>query len=315
MNPSELSSFLRQIATKIDNSQKPSVSRVASDIKKAIAALTVQASAQTVSVTVRDALKEQIHALLPSVFTDSYDTNPNGKGYSPGLISFGLQPVGWQSEGIIGGILVKLRFNPADFASESGPEGASADFVHSKGSITASMTITGGYYNKKSGGSVAEQGVSADLGTITVALKPNETIDDLIIDDPGLMVAGFKSIIKEIGSNPPDYAQSEGYKRKQNSPTTSPLSLLKWLSQNQRSDVGQSEIDALANAMSKRQESAIGPTKQNVVDFFRKRGWSINQAALEVPRLPKLKSPVWVESYLRCLLTNINVANVPTPGN
>lgn len=275
MEPDEVISHLRAIATAIDEAPEPSRVLVARALLRLLLA-----TDRTLSLSIRDAVRDQILQLVPGEFGgEYYDTNPQGKGFKKGYVSFGLDPNTWDSTGLIGGILFKLNYDPQQFSSEA-PEPTApgaAGFQHSKGSGSLiSLTLECGYYNKMIDGSYSH---GRPLGAVDVILDEKENIQDIEVKNPTELSEGIKELIQEISSDPPEHAQSAGLKKKHNVPTGSPKSLLKYLIQNQRSDVGQSEINGLARAMTDR----TGRPHQNVLDevtkFFRDRGWAINPNA------------------------------------
>jgi hypothetical protein len=232
-------------------------------------------------LTVRDSIFAEIRRLVPGEFgEDYYDTNPGGKGYKNGYISFALDPISWDTEGIIGGILFQCSYDPNSFKSESSGEDDVEWKGHTEGGGIIQIQMSGCYYNKQLGGGCAsreESGMSkpVSLGKIDVLIDVKEKVEDIKVDESAL-ASGVKSLIKEISSNPPDYAQSEKRKQKSKVPTGSPASLLKHLIQTGRSDVGKSELEGLARAMSARQERPVQNVLQEVTKFFQDRGWAIN---------------------------------------
>lgn len=272
MGPEEVVSHLRAIAMGIEKAQEPSRVLVARALFRILLA-----TDKTLSVAIRDAMGLEIGKLIPGEFGgEFYDTNPGGKGYKKGYVSFGLDPNTWESSGIIGGILFKMNYDPAQFSSEA-PESAvpgADEFKHSKGSgAIVSLTVECGYYNKLVDGSYSD---GKSLGSVDVMLNEKEGVESVEIKDPGTFRKGVSDLIQEIASNPPDYAQSEKRKQKNKSPTGSPKSLLNWLGQQQRSDVGKTELESLARSMAERKGQAYENVLDEVTKFFRGRGWAIN---------------------------------------
>lgn len=273
MEPDKLSLCLKRLASFLD---RGAVTREAA--ASAINGL-ILATDKSLALAVREALHAEIEKLMPGKF-ELYDTNPDGKGWRAGYVSFGLGPSQWKDEGIIGGVLIQADYNPKLFRSEA-PEPADPKFQHSQGGGILELTITGCYYNKLQGGGCDSDTAVGVVGLsgADVYVDDKESVFQIDIVDPGMMTAGLDKIIREISSNPPDYAQSEGRKRKSRAPTGSPQSLMAWLVQQNRSDVGQSEIDALANAQSAKSGKAVGNAKKDIADFFRSRQWPINPNA------------------------------------
>ncbi len=275
MGPDEVVTHLRAIASGIDGAHEPSRVLVA----KALLRLLL-ATDKTLSVAIRDSVANEIHKLVPGEFGgEFYDTNPGGKGYKKGYVSFGLDPNTWESAGIIGGILFRMSYDPAQFTSESPDPTApgAADFKHSKGAgALVSLTAECGYYNKLVDGSYSQE---RSLGAVDVLLNEKEGVESVEIKDPGTFKKGVSDLIQDISTNPPEHAQSTKLKKKNKSPTGSPGSLLKWLTQNQRSDVGQSEINGLAKSISDRTGRPMQNVTDEVTQYFRKRGWPVNPKA------------------------------------
>ncbi len=284
--PSDVSTLLRGLASSLDSTATPSRSKVASALSWVLASFDKKAyfefvaSDRTFSVTVRDRLVEEIQKLVPGEFSGQYDTNEAGKGFRPGYVSFGLKPATWENEGIIGGLLFRVSYDPSAFRSEttdvSGP-----DFSHSQGGAVLDLSVEVGYYNKKVDGSVETQGGTRQLSSVTVSVNEKEIVEEVEITDPSGFSNGIKSLIKEISSNPPDYAQSAKLKKKHVAPTGTPASLLKWLQQTGRSDVGQSELDALARAEGERTGKPFGQAMEVIKKFFQSRHWAINPNTLK----------------------------------
>jgi hypothetical protein len=272
MEPDSLSLLLRRLASSVEGG----MSRRA--VASAVASL-LFATDKSLALSVREALHGEIDKLLPGKFA-LYDTNAEGKGWRPGYVSFGLGPSQWKDEGIVGGILVGAEYDPSSFRSES--TGKPDDkFQHSQGGGIIELQVTGCYYNKLLGGGCdPETAVGVvGLGGVHVYVDAKESVFQIDIVDPGAMKTGLDSIIKDISSNPPDHAKSEKRKKGEQSPTGSPQSLLKWLGLQQRSDVGKSEIEALARAQSQKTGKGFGNAVADITKFFRDRGWSMNPSA------------------------------------
>lgn len=289
-----VSSLLRSIAAAIDASAAPSRSRTAS----AIACLLL-ATDKSLALTVRSSLVDEISSVVPGEFgVELYDTNPDGKGFREGYMSFGLDPNSWENDGIIGGILIQCTYNPSMFKSEE-PDAKHPSRPgwkgHSQSGGLIQMGVTACYYNKLRGGGCAvggagggaggEEGGSGgavsgpvSLGPVDVLVDAQEKVVDIQVD-AATMSRELKKIIADILANPPDYAQSEDRKRKSKSPTGSPQSLLKWLVANQRKEVNQSELEALARAMSLRSGGSYVQTLEKVTDFFTSRHWAVSPKA------------------------------------
>lgn len=272
MGPTELCDFLRQIASMIDASSQPSRRLVASAVYRLLLA-----TDESLALSIGEAIVSELNNLLPSVFDGKYDTSDRGKGFKEGYISFGMTPMEWRNAGLIGGILFRMNFDTADYKSEkpsSGPYGG-----HSKGVGAISLQTKICYYNKKLGGGCSgekEAGAERSLGIVDVLLDEQEGVQEVAISDAGAFKKSINDLIQEVIANPPEYAQSAGLKKKHDVPTGSPKSLLNWLIKNGRSDVGQSEIDALARAISTRTERPFEQLQREVKDFFRNSHWAIN---------------------------------------
>jgi len=270
MEPGELVTHLRAISSAIDDAQEPSRTLVARAVLRLLLA-----TDKSLALSIRDAVFNEISKLVPGEFGgEYYDTNPGGKGYKKGYVSFGLDPQTWESAGIIGGILFKMNYDPSQFASEA-PEPTAPeakDFKHSKGGGVVQLDVQCGYYNKLIDGSYS---LERALGKIDVLIKPDEGVDTTEVKDPATFAKGIQDLIQEIAADPPEHAQSTKLKKKYNAPTGSPQSLLKWLLQNHRSDVTQGELNALARAISGKSGRGFQQVLEEVTDFFRKRKWAI----------------------------------------
>ena len=271
MEPGEIVSHLRAISSAIEEAQEPSRVLVARSLLRLLLA-----TDKSLSITIRDSLSNEINKLVPGEFGgEFYDTNPGGKGYKKGYVSFGLDPQTWESAGIIGGILFKMTYDPAQFSSEA-PEPTAPEskgFKHSKGGGVVQLEVQCGYYNKLIDGSYS---MERSLGKVDVLITPQEGVDTIEIKDPSTFAKGIQDLIQEIASDPPEHAQSTKLKKKYNAPTGSPQSLLKWLLQNHRSDVTEGELNALARAMSGKSGRGFQQVLEEVTDFFRKRKWAVN---------------------------------------
>jgi len=272
MEPDSLSLCLRRLAFSLEHGMGR---RAAAS---ALASL-IFATDKSLALSVREALHAEIEKLLPGKFA-LYDTNAEGKGWRPGYVSFGLGPSQWKDEGIIGGILVQAKYDPASFRSESTGK-PDPKFQHSQGGGILELQVTCCYYNKlRGGGCDPEVAVGVvDLGGVHVYVDAKESVFQIDVVDPGMMKSGLEAVIKDISSHPPDYAQSEERKKRDQTPTGSPQSLLKWLNLQKRSDVGQSEIDALARAQAAKTGKAVGNAVADITKFFRDRGWPVNPSA------------------------------------
>jgi hypothetical protein len=270
MEPGELASHLRAISAAIDDAQEPSRVLVARAVLRLLLA-----TDKSLALSIRDAVVNEIVKLVPGEFGgELYDTNPGGKGFKKGYVSFGLDPQTWEGAGIIGGILFKMNYDASQFSSEA-PEPTAPeakDFKHSKGGGVVQLDVQCGYYNKLIDGSYS---LERSLGKIDVLINPQEGVDTIEIKDPGAFASSVQDLIQEISSNPPEHAQSTKLKKKYNAPTGSPQSLLKWLLQNHRTDVTQGELNALAKAMSGKTGRGYQQVLEEVTDFFRKRKWAI----------------------------------------
>jgi hypothetical protein len=275
MTPSEVSASLLQLASYIEVSRSPSLSFLASRL-----AVTLLATDRTLSESVGKALAEKVAKLMPTEFDGStYDTSDRGKGFKGGYISWAMDPNTWEAAGIIGGILFSCAYDPSEFSSEAPEEGAQGSEEwkgHSKGGAAITLNVECGYYNKRYGGGVQDR---IPLGTCTVLLDAREKITEADIDDPETFKAGVAGLIRKINDSPPDEAVSEGRRRKALPPSTSPASLLRWLEKNNRTDVSRSEINELVKSVSERTDKAPGTVLEKVNQFFRSRGWPINERA------------------------------------
>ena len=130
------------------------------------------------------------------------------------------------------------------------------------------MNLEVGYYNKTSEGSYSD---AHQLGAVTVIFDANENVTDFEFTDSANIVGGIKGLIQDIEQDPPAVAQSAAFKKRSRPPTTSPAALLKYLNKTNRQEVGQSEIEALARAMTDRSGAVYQMVFQQVKEFFTKR--------------------------------------------
>ncbi len=258
-----MSARLSRIASYISGSPAPSLSVVASRL-----AAILMATDRTLSEAIGKRLADQVSKLMPSEFDGStYDTSDRGKGFKDGYISWGMKPTTWEAADLIGGILFKGTYDPEEFSSEA-PEDGAEWTGHSKGEAAVTLNVEAGYYNKRFAGGVQE---TIPLGTCTVLLDAKEQIMEAEIDDPSAFKDGVMGLVQKISSSPPDEALSEGRKRKNLPPTASPAALMKWLNQNNRTEVNRSEINALVKNISEGTGRAPGTVLEEVNNFFRKR--------------------------------------------
>ena len=263
-SPDSISESLERIASYIDASDRVSLSRVKSAILRILIA-----TDRSLALTVRNLLVENIQRLVPGEFEEQlYDTNPEGKGFRPGYVSFAFKPVTWDNADIIGGMLFRCTYDSDLFRSES-PEKPDTNWKgHSKGGAILDMNLEVGYYNKTSEGSYSD---AHQLGAVTVIFDANENVTDFEFTDSAAIVSGIKGLIQDIEQDPPAVAQSVAFKKRSRPPTTSPAALLKFLNKTNRQEVGQSEIEALARAMADRSGAAYQMVFQQVKEFFTKR--------------------------------------------
>lgn len=273
--PDGIASELRRIAAKIDNSRQPSAELVEASLRtvlssvRRIALHRLMSSDRTLALTIRDALQEEINKLLPSHFVGSWDTSEAGKGFKSGYVSFGLRPSAWEGSGIIGGVLVRAKYDPDQFRSESS-DSEDPDFSHSSGGDVIELSVDACYYNHKKEGGVENQNVIANLGIVEVAIDAKEKLVDLIIVNPGDFVSGIREIVDTISHDPPDYAKSKS-KKQSYSPTVNAKTLRRWLVENNRTDVGLSELQETArnisNITGKAYSNALEDLKRDLRDF------------------------------------------------
>ena len=272
MNPEQLAEYLRHVANGIDLSAKPSISKLKADLKYAIVA-----TDKSIALEIRDAIVQQIISILPAEFEGNlFDTNPEGKGFRAGYVSFGLDPISWDSIGIIGGILFKGTYDPKEFKSES-PQSSgypTKPFKHSKGGGIFDVEIEAGYNNKKVDGSYQKERF---LSSFVISVDDQEKITEIEVVDPQSVKSGIQDLIKDILSNPPEAAQSASLKRKNLPPTASPKTLQRWLNQQERGEVFLSELTALSRSISDRLERPFGQVLEEMKMYFRRSGFPIDE--------------------------------------
>lgn len=263
-NPDDISSALRKIASYIDISKNVSLSTIKNVIVRVLIA-----TDRSLAFTIRNLLIENIQKLIPGEFEETlYDTNPEGKGFRPGYVSFAFKPVTWGNADIIGGMLFKCIYDSNLFRSELSEKPDPNWKGHSKGGAILDMNLEVGYYNKTSEGSY---GNAHQLGAVTIIFDANENITDFEFINTAHIVSGIKELIQNIEQDPPAVAQSAAFKKRSRPPTTSPIALLKFLNKTNRQEVGKSEIESLARAMTDRSGAAYQMVLQQVKEFFTKR--------------------------------------------
>ena len=279
MNPDELSFYLRSIASDISSS--PNFRQTKSRLAYAILA-----TDKSLAYTIRDVLFEKIRQAVPGEFGgEYYDTKLEGKGYKSGYISFGLDPMSWEKEGIVGGILIQCNYDKNEFKSEE-PEIGSSDSQswggHSQGGGIVVLDVTACYYNKLLGGGCAKiSDPDIDLGPVHVGkieflIDAREKVIESNVIDPSAMTSALRNLIKTVSSSAPEEVKSSRRKKQESFPTGDEKSFLRWLVKNQRSDVNLSEIEALSRAMSARTETAYKNVLDRNLSFFRNRHWPVN---------------------------------------
>lgn len=284
MTPDKLSFHLRRLASFINSSESPSRSLVISAISRLLLA-----SSRTLGLTVRDALMSEIMKAVPGEFNadDYYDTNPAGKGFRDGYISFGIRPMSWADAGIIGGILIQCTYDPQDFKSEE-PEGIPEWKGHSGGGGLIELYTTACYYNKLLGGGCADThsgegegsgggAVSGakDIGDINILIDAKEKIVETQVES-SIISHEIKQIIADILSNPPAIGRGKEWQKKNLVPTGSAKALLQHIMNTGRRDVGKSDIDALSRAQAERGLGTFSQNLEKNMDFFRSRFIDVN---------------------------------------
>ena len=270
VTPEEIVDHLRSIAAALDSAKNPSRSLV-------LAAITglIMATDRSLSATIRDAIKDKIIEAVPSEFDSLYDTNPEGKGFKKGYMSFGLQPTSWVAKDLIGGILIHCQYNISEFTSESPGPGVQWQ-GHSKGGGILEFELSACYYNKRLGGGCDENAFSLqNLGNVVISFDAQENMDEIEVDMVAIST-GIKAIINEVLTNPPEAAKSSKSKKLSQPPTTSPKALLNWLYITGLAEAAQSEVEATARAMSERSGRPYEGVLNEVVKYIRGRGFPIN---------------------------------------
>ena len=271
MRPSDVSRILRNIATYIDSSNRPSIRRVSNSL-----ASVVIATDQTVAVEIRSAMASGITQLLPDEFDGSlYDTASSGKGRMGGYVSFGMDPNSFENNGLIGGILFKCQYDKSHFTSEAPEPTPSSWSGHSMGGAVIDLTVECGYYNKRDNGSYT---YVTQLGTFTVELDSLERVVDSQFSTALSFEKGIRSVIDQVLMNPPAASVSAKRLKKSVPPNTSESALLKWLLSTGRSDVFLSEIESVARTKVSKGTAHGGfrVEVQHIIDWFTSRGWSVD---------------------------------------
>lgn len=269
VDPTEVSARLRQIASYVSRSGRPSVSFV----RESLAAVLV-ATDRSFSDTIASVFADKIAKLMQSFFDGSkYDTSDRGKGFKDGYVSWGMRPIPWQGANLIGGILFSCKYDPEEFQSESPDEGGDWE-GHSKGEAALTMNVSAGYYNKKLGGGVKDP---VDLGTFTVLLDNKEQVVEATIDNEAELKAELTELVQQILKSPPDEALGAQNRRENMAPNTTERALMGWLNRQRRQDVKRSEIEAVVKHEVETSGSGAETVRQRVEQFFKKRGLAIDE--------------------------------------
>ena len=229
--PDKLAMELRTIADAIDRSKQPSLSLVASDISELVGFLRTS-GAKSLARNIRNEVWSQILALFPSGTFDLsvgqgsglYDTNEEGKGWSDGFVSFAAKPTIWSTNNIIGGILFRFRYSSKNIIPKPGtPEHEKWEKENVLGisqNVLEVGKLSGGYYNKRSGGSVdafvgkvdAETEAPTEapaapkeifFGEAIFEIDQNEAIVDWDWSDPATTRSKIQNVIDDIMRSPP----------------------------------------------------------------------------------------------------------------
>lgn len=231
-------------------------------------AVTREATDRSFAESIRNVLVAEIHKQLPGKFDpELYDTNPQGKGYAAGYISFALKPSDWKAADLIGGILFRCIYDTEDFRSEK-PEGDASWMGHSKGKNFVEIPVEAGYYNKRLGGGLTNP---TYLGDIEVLVMEDESTKVSSIDN---MAREIESIIAGVIADPPAAAIKPKKMKPSAPPTSSPQAMLKWLNEQNRNVVMQSEIDLMAR---QKNPEAPGTAKLELERWFQSRGISVDK--------------------------------------
>jgi hypothetical protein len=228
LSPDKLATQLRTIADAIDRSERPSVSLVAGDISELVGSLRTS-GAMSMARNIRDKVWSQVLALFPSGTWDLsvgqgsgfHDTSEGGKGWSDGFVSFGAKPTIWSTNNIIGTFLFRFRYASKNIVPSKGtPEHEKwerENILNIDQNVVEVGKLAGGYYNKRSGGSVDAFVGTVDavpdapniapkeifFGEAIFEIDRNETIVEWDWSDPSAMRSKIQSVIDDILRNPP----------------------------------------------------------------------------------------------------------------
>lgn len=253
-------------------------------------ALNITSTDRTLSILIRDICIPDLAALVPSEFSGGssqlYDTNPKGKGFDSGYVSFALKANSLINNYLIGGILFKLKYDINQYRSETPTNGVFPQGQkHSKGTQLVIFNVEAGYYNK-----LAEGGYSLqqNLGEYTIEFDDQEQITSSTFIDTAKATKGINNIINIIMANPPVSAQSSRWRAinqpSVTMPTTSLRAFHKWLltQKNQHDPATQlaeiygSQINNLAQALSAGSGNSFQTELAKVTNYFQSRGWTID---------------------------------------
>ncbi len=269
MDPKSLVSRLMRVAADVDTSERPDRVLVARDLVRVLLA-----TDRTLGVAIRDGLKTEIEKLMPDEFSagDHYDTNPRGKGFTEGYVSWGMQPRSWS--GRVGGILFQGEYSETSEA----PDPKENWTGRSSGQGTSiGLRVYGGYYNKLAGGGV---GSPSDFGWVDVDVDAAENVVAVTIVDPD----DFKTNVMAVVSDPPAESKSAPMRRKEQQLTTAPMdspkNLLKWVIQTKQAgpDGKPAVLGSQLNLLAKMMDGAFATNLGKVEKFFQDRGIQIDRS-------------------------------------
>lgn len=263
MKPSEVALYLRHMATAIDVANNPSKSRVASDLVRLILA-----TDRTFSLKIQKAMLNELSRDLPKDFSAgiTYDTNPGGKGWAAGRVSFGVPVESWLQHGLIGGMHFEMKY--VGFKSEQ-PEQPEEDpnqpewlgrFDENDMPIQQDMIefdVSGGFYSHKSGHAIDPTGkYYQHFGKALVEIDRFEEVTDVALDK--VFTSNVKKVVDAVLADPPEGAiGAAGRKqRDRSSPTYSVNNLVNFKKERGSMDITHRELNEVIDNYMERNPEA-----------------------------------------------------------
>jgi len=257
ITPNEVVMCLRRMAAAIYAADHPSKSLVAGDLFRLILA-----TDKTFALKVQKAMLSEMARLLPKDFKEgvTYDTNPSGKGWVAGRVSFGAPVDTWLKNGLIGGLHVEMVY--IDFKSKEPDPSENWPGRLDEGGNPIQHDIIGfktacGFYSHKLGHAIDPTGgYYQDLGETVIEIDNFEEIVD--VDVSNKFVPGIQKVIDDVVTTPPEGAKGVAYRleRERESPTYSVKNLVDYKLQQNSWDITPKEFKEVVDNYIKRNPGA-----------------------------------------------------------